>query len=414
MPQAEEYSEQVRKILILSPSDIFPPVDGNSENIYHIIKYLAPKNVLGVLLSHVFSQGGTVDLFHPHLTIRYCPPTIFDRLQYKSFLLNPHYFKAAHDLMQDLKADIIQCQVLYTIFVGYSLKKRFHKPLVLVQENAEYIKQVKFQAPAYVTYVLRWMEHMACNVADKIVAVSEADKKHMMELYNIPAQKIHVIEHCADAETFKYDADSGKKVREALGISDQDMVLTYVGKMDAPHNTVATQHIAERIYPVVSSRYPNSTFMIVGQNYEHLLKYRKERIFFTGFVTSRRDASPNLADYLSASDIVIVPMDRGSGTRLKILEAAACSRPIVSTEVGAEGLDFVNDKEILLCDRIDEGFTQLVLSLLEDEARREELGRRARQKVLSRYSWEREVAKFEGVYREIEDRRAATSFGQRA
>jgi len=402
MPQAEEYSEQVRKILILSPSDIFPPVDGNSENIYHIIKYLAPKNVLGVLLSHVFSQGGTVDLFHPNLTIRYCRPTIFDRLQYKSFLLNPYYFKAAHDLMQDLKADIIQCQVLYTIFVGYSLKKRFHKPLVLVQENAEYIKQVKFHAPGYVTYVLKWTEHMACNVADKIVAVSEVDKQYMMELYNIPEPKIHVIAHCADPDTFKYDRDRGNKVREALGMSDQDMVLTYVGKMDAPHNTVAMQHIAERIYPVVSSRYPNSRFMIVGQNYEHLLKYKKERIFFTGFVTSRRDVSPNLADYLSASDIVIVPMDRGSGTRLKILEAAACSRPIVSTEIGAEGLEFTDGEEILLTKEVDEQFVQLILGLMQDRAGRESLGERAREKLLARYSWEREVAKFERLYQELD------------
>lgn len=392
----------MRRILILSPSDIFPPVDGNSENIYHIIKYLAPKNTLGVLLSHVFSQGGAVNLFHPNLTIRYGPATIFDRLQYKSFLLNPYYFKAAHDLMTDLSADIIQCQVLYTSFVGYSLKKRFRKPLVLVQENAEYIKQVKFQAPGYVTHVLRWIEHIACTVADKIVAVSEVDKKHMMELYNIPEQKIHVIEHCADAETFRYDRARGKTVREAWGISDQDVVLTYVGKMDAPHNTVATQYIAERIYPVVSSQYPNSRFMIVGQNYEHLLKYKKEHIFFTGFVTSRSDVSPNLADYLSASDIVIVPMDRGSGTRLKILEAAACARPIVSTEIGAEGLEFTDGEDILLTKDVDEEFAQLVLGLTEDRAWREKLGQRARQKVLARYSWEREVAKFEQLYQELD------------
>jgi glycosyltransferase involved in cell wall biosynthesis len=402
MPRAEEYPEQVRKILVLSPSDIFPPVDGNSENIYHIVKYLAPKNIVGVLLSRVFSQGGAVDIFHPNLTIRYCPPSVFDRLQYKSFLVNPYYFKAAHDLMLDLDVDVIQCQVLYTIFVGYSLKRRFHKPLVLVQENAEYIKQLKFQAPGYVTYVLRWLEHMACNVADRIVAVSEVDKKYMVELYNIPEQRIHVIEHCADEETFKYDRDGGRKVRQALGINDQDIVLTYVGKMDAPHNTVATQYIAERIYPVVSSQYPNSRFMIVGQNYEHLLKYKKERILFTGFVTNKRDASPNLADYVSASDIVIVPMDRGSGTRLKILEAAACSRPIVSTEIGAEGLEFTDGEEILLTKDVDEEFIQLVLGLMQDKTWRESLGERARQKLLARYSWQREVAKFEQLYQELD------------
>lgn len=394
----------MRKILILSPSDIFPPVDGNSENIYHIVKHLARQNILGVLLSHIFSQGGAIDLSHPNLTVRYCPPSAFDRWQYKSFLLNPHYYKAAHELMQRVDADIIQCQVLYTIFPGYSLKRRFGKPLVLVQENAEYIKQVKFEAPRYVTYVLKWVERMACNVADMIVAVSEVDKKHMVDLYGIPEQKIHVINHCADEEVFRYDWGGRRTVREALSIGEEDMVLTYVGKMDAPHNTVATQYIAERIYPAVSSKYPNSWFMIVGQNYEHLLQYEKDRLFFTGFVTSNKDESPNLADHLSASDIVIVPMDRGSGTRLKILEAAACSRPIVSTEIGAEGLEFVDGEEILLTKDVDSEFIKMVLRVIADPALRKSLGERARQKVLARYSWEREVGQFERVYEGLDSK----------
>lgn len=392
----------MRKILVLSPSDIFPPVDGNSENIYHIVKYLAPRNILGVLLSRVFSQGGPVDISHPNLTIRYCPTSVFDRLQYKSFLLNPYYFKAARNLMRAIDADVIQCQVLYTFLVGWFLKRRYGKPLVLVQENAEYVKQVKFEAPRYVTWVLKWLEGMACRAADRIVAVSEVDKQHMVDLYGVPEERIHVINHCADEEVFKYDRDGRARAREALGIGQEDMVLTYVGKMDALHNTKAMQYIAERIYPVVTGRYPNSWFMIVGQNYEHLLEYRRDRLFFTGFVSSRKGVSPNLPEYLSATDIVIVPMDRGSGTRLKILEAAACSRPIVSTEIGAEGLEFADGEEILLTRDVDDEFIQLVLRLMGDEGWRERLGRRARERLLARYSWEKEVSRFEEVYHELD------------
>jgi len=392
----------VRKILVLSPSDIFPPVDGNSENIYHIVKYLAPRSVLGVLLSRVFSQGGPVDISHSNLTIRYCPTSVFDRFQYKSFLFNPYYFRAASDLMQAIDADVIQCQVLYTFLVGWFLKRRYGKPLVLVQENAEYVKQVKFEAPRYVTWILKWLEGLACRVADRIVAVSEVDKQHMVDLYGVPEERIHVINHCADDEVFKYDKDGRARAREALGIDPDDLVLTYVGKMDAPHNTKATQYIAERIYPVVTERYPNSWFMIVGQNYEHLLEYRRDHLFFTGFVSSRKDEWPNLPDYLSATDIVIVPMDRGSGTRLKILEAAACSRPIVSTDIGAEGLEFADGEEILLTRAVDDKFIQFVLDLMGDEGRRERLGRRAKEGLLARYSWEKEVSRFEEVYRELD------------
>lgn len=392
----------MRKILVLSPSDIFPPVDGNSENTYHVIKYLAPRNKLGVLLSRVFSQDGPVDISHPNLTIRYCPASRFDRLRYKSFLVNPRYFKAADALMREVGADIIQCHVLYTIFVGYFLKRRYGKPLVLVQENCEYVKQVKFQAPWYATLVLKWLERFACRVADRIVAVSEVDKQHMVDLYDVPQAKIHVINHCADAEVFNHSREGATKVRETLSIGEADIVLTYVGKMDAPHNTVATQYIAERIYPVARARYPNAWFMIIGQNYEHLLRYKRDRLFFTGFVPSNKDVSPNLADYLSASDIIIVPMDRGSGTRLKILEAAACARPIVSTEIGAEGLEFTDGEDILLTEDVDEEFIQFVLGLMGDEAWRQKLGANARKRLLERYSWEREVLKFEEVYRELE------------
>lgn len=392
----------MRKILLLSPSDIFPPVDGNSENTYHIIKYLAPQNKLGVLLSRVFSQGGPADISHPNLTIRYCPASRFDRLQYKSFLVNPYYLRAADRLMRDIDADIIQCHVLYTILVGYYLKRRYGKPLVLVQENAEYVKQVKFEAPWYVISVLKWLERFACHVADRIVAVSEVDKQHMMDLYDVPKEKIHVINHCADAEIFNYSREGAAKAREALKIGEEDIILTYVGKMDAYHNEVAAQYIAERIYPVASARYPNSWFMIIGQNYEHLLGYERDHLFFTGFVTSSKDVSPNLADYLSASDIIIVPMDRGSGTRLKILEAAACARPIISTEIGAEGLEFTSGEEILLTKDVDEEFIRFVLGLMGDESWRQKLGTNARKRLLERYSWEREVHKFEEVYRGLE------------
>jgi glycosyltransferase involved in cell wall biosynthesis len=398
----------VRKILVLSPSDIFPPVDGNSENTYHIVKHLAPRNVLGVLLSRVFSQGGPPDISHPNLTIRYCPNSVFDRFQYKSFLFNPYYFRAANGLMQAIDAEVIQCHVLYTFVVGWFLRRRYGKPLVLVQENAEYVKQVKFEAPRHVTLVLKWLEGMACRAADRIVAVSEVDKQHMVDLYGVPEERIHVISHCADEELFEYDGDGRTRAREALGIGQDDMVLTYVGKMDALHNTKATQYIAERIYPVVTARYPNAWFVIVGQNYEHLLKYRRDHLLFTGFVSSSRDESPNLPDYLSATDIVIVPMDRGSGTRLKILEAAACSRAIVSTEIGAEGLEFVDGEEILLTRDVDNVFIQLVLGLMGDEGWRKRLGRRARERLLARYSWEKEVSRFEEVYHELDAERGRT------
>jgi len=387
---------------MLVPCDVFPPVDGNSMNIYNIIKYVPESSRLFVLLSRVFSQGGEIDLSHRNLDISYCPESHFDRFKYKSFLFNPYYYRAAYELMNKTRVDIIQCQVLFTCLAGYLLKRRFGKPMVLVQENVEYLKYKRFGSSALLTYSLRRLEGFGCRVADKIVAVSEADKRFMREIYGVPDEKIEVVHHCADPELFRYNEEGRRVVRERHRLSPGESVLTFVGKLDTIPNAKAVRYIAEHIYPAVLAEHPRTTFFIIGQNREPLLDCGRERMIFTGFVSTGKDVHPNMADYLSASDIVLIPLDSGSGTRLKILEAAACSRPIVSTEIGAEGLEFTDGQEILLTKDVDEGFIQLVLGLMQDRAWRESLGERARQKLLARYSWEGEVAKFERIYQELD------------
>jgi glycosyltransferase involved in cell wall biosynthesis len=125
-------------------------------------------------------------------------------------------------------------------------------------------------------------------------------------------------------------------------------------------------------------------------------------MIFTGFVDARCGAMPNLADYLAASDVVLVPLDSGSGTRLKIVEAASVGRPVVSTRIGAEGQDFVDGQEILLTDEVDQSFVAATLRLLADPALRQHLGRAARARVLTSYSWQAQVAKMERIYRELD------------
>jgi len=161
------------------------------------------------------------------------------------------------------------------------------------------------------------------------------------------------------------------------------------------------EYIAARIAPAVRARYPDARFVIVGQGGEALKEYDHPDLIFTGFVDARAGARPNLSDYLSASDVVLVPLDSGSGTRLKILEAAANARPVVSTRIGAEGQAFVDGEEILLTDAVDQAFVDATLRLLGDPALRERLGRAARERVVAEYSWEVQVRKMEQVYEQL-------------
>ena len=391
----------MRKILMLSPCDIFPPIHGSSITIYNTIKYLSKTNLLTVLLSHLYSQNGSIDLIHPNLKIHYCKSILLDRLGYKSLFFNFYYLKSAYEFMKKSNSDIIQCELLWTVPFGILLKKMFNKPLILVEENVEYLKFKQFDIPYHVALFVKKLEKMSCKLADKIIAVSQVDKNYLMKLYGIPEKKITVISHCVDANIFKYSEEKRSFVRNKFEIKNNDIVLTFVGKLDYIPNIKAVEYIAKKISPVIIRGYPGTKFLIIGQNYEHLMYYASQNIIFTGFIDSRADISPNLSDYLSASDIVLVPLDSGSGTRLKILEAAACSRPVVSTRIGVEGEDFVKNKEILVTDKVDSEFIANVMKLIKNKRLRYEIGDNARKKVIEKYIWEKEIAKFEKIYEEV-------------
>ena len=100
---------------------------------------------------------------------------------------------------------------------------------------------------------------------------------------------------------------------------------------------------------------------------------------FTGTV-------PDMRDEIAKAETCVVPLRIGSGTRLKILEAAAMGKPIVSTTLGAEGLDFVNGEEIVLADDPAK-FAEAVAELLADPGARRKLGDAARNRAERGYSF---------------------------
>jgi glycosyltransferase involved in cell wall biosynthesis len=304
---------------------------------------------------------------------------------------------------REFKPDIIQAELLWTAPAALWLRRRLRAPVVLMQENVEYQKFVRFGMNSPLLKAVKWLEGWACRAADRVVALSEVDRDFMIGLYGVPADRFTLIPHGVAPDLFDYRPEGAAAARRRLGLDDEVPVLTFVGKLDYIPNVRAVEYVAELIAPAVWERYPDAKFVIIGQGAEGLTKYRRDGMIFTGFVDARASARPNLSDYLSASDVVIVPLDSGSGTRLKIVEAAANARAVASTHIGAEGQSFVDGEEILLTEKVDEAFVDATLRLLADAGLRERLGRAARAKVLSQYSWQAQVRGMEGVYQELLD-----------
>ena len=118
-----------------------------------------------------------------------------------------------------------------------------------------------------------------------------------------------------------------------------------------------------------------------------------DKIFVTGFVD---DVRP----FYAKGAVFIVPLRSGGGMRLKILEAMAMGKAVVSTTIGAEGIRAAHGKEILLADD-PESFADYTCNLLKDPDLRRQLGDNARNLVCNQYTWERSVELFEEAYNRV-------------
>ncbi len=157
--------------------------------------------------------------------------------------------------------------------------------------------------------------------------------------------------------------------------------VVYTGGMDWWPNRDAVEFFGGQIWPRVHAALPEAEWIIAGREGPRRWQRRWQRlpgVRFTG-------AQASLAPWLSVAAAAVVPLRIGAGTRFKILEAAAWSRAIVSTRVGAEGLAFRPGLELELADRAED-FAAALLALMRNPARRRELGNAARRRLESDYS----------------------------
>lgn len=155
--------------------------------------------------------------------------------------------------------------------------------------------------------------------------------------------------------------------------------LLFLGTFLHPPNVVAADYLVEKIWPMILAEVPHAVLMIAGAEPERTRNFSKSPtgVVFTGFVK-------DLGALYEKTRVVCCPILSGAGTRIKIVEAAAYGRPIVSTTLGAEGLEFKDGRGILLRDD-PQSFAKACVRLLGNLASCEGLGSAARDEVSNRY-----------------------------
>lgn len=229
------------------------------------------------------------------------------------------------------------------------------------------------------------LEHKAAHRSALCTTVSDEDKQKLLQL--IPDVPVMVVPNGVDLTYFEPRPSASKTP-----------TVVFTGSMNYGPNVDAVLWFYHEILPVIRRKLDNIRFIIVG--YEpppHVGALEQDRqVTVTGYV---QDVRP----YIAEGSVVVVPLRHGSGTRLKILEAWAMGKAVVSTRLGAEGLPAHDGENILLAETPTQ-FAQAVLRLLGDTDLRERLGQAGHTLVKCSYGWNTIAVKMEQAYHAIVQR----------
>jgi glycosyltransferase involved in cell wall biosynthesis len=251
---------------------------------------------------------------------------------------------------------------------------------------------------------LRPYEASVCRRAHRVLAVSQADAKALRQL--VPDLDVMVIPNGLDTDLYqpaqRVDQSTDQPTDASCG-GLYPLTLVFTGKMDFRPNVDAVRWFADAIWARVRAEVPEAHFYAVGQRpHPQLDRLRADpSLTLTGWV---EDVRP----YIARATVYVAPLRMGSGTRLKLLEAMAMGKAIVSTRMGAEGLtdlsestsgQVADDRELVLVDDNDPAaFADAVVALLRDPARRARLGVAARAFVRAHYDWRVIIPRLETLY----------------
>jgi glycosyltransferase involved in cell wall biosynthesis len=210
-----------------------------------------------------------------------------------------------------------------------------------------------------------------------VIAVSENDRQQMLAM--CPSCPISVVPTGVD--TTKYVV--------APPASADPPQIVFLGSMDWEPNIDAVIYFCREIFPRVRAAVPNAKFQIVGRNpHPPVRQLASDYVEVTGTV-------PSVVGYLRDATVVVVPLRIGGGTRLKIFEAMAMGKAVVSTSIGAEGLGIKDGQDLILADEAP-SFAEATIRILRDGAFRRQY-EQAAAKLAARYDWSNIVEQFAAV-----------------
>src|SRR5216683_1141360 len=382
------------KILWVKSGGLVPLDHGGKIRSYHLARELARRHDVTLFtfypstrddkhneLKSVFSRVIGLPLSIPaqrsrHEYLAYFK-NLFSGLPYSMVkYCQPQAAKELRELLEQETFDIIVCDFLLTAAVipwdlpGLKVIFTHNIEARIWQRHFQLARNPLWKAASYREFrTMKRMEQDYLKSADYVLTVSEVDRHFFCSF--LDPLKIAVIPTGVDINYFRPKPDG-----------EQLNTLVFTGSMDWKANEDGIVYFADKILPHIRRQIPDVSLFVVGRRPSariEQLAARDSALKITGTVD---DVRP----YVAKASVYVVPLLVGGGTRLKIFEAMAMGKAVVSTSIGAEGLSVTPEENILLADDpVD--FARQVILLLSDAKRRNELAHAARQLVERNYSW---------------------------
>jgi glycosyltransferase involved in cell wall biosynthesis len=286
--------------------------------------------------------------------------------------------------------------VMVSDFLSASLNfpRSLRSPAVLFQHNVEsalwrrqtqhepnFFKRSAFKIES--AKMSRY-ERAAVNRFNHIIAVSEQDRDLMSKMSG--ARHISVVPTGVDLKEYAaIYSDCAHEPKAPL--------ILFLGSMDWEANIDGVDYFCREIWPSIKASVPGARFRVVGRSpHARVKKWASDSVEITGRVAS-------VLDHLREAAVFVVPLRIGGGTRLKIYEAMAAGKAVVSTTIGAEGLDVHDGKNILLADTAP-AFSEAVSKLLLDGNTRRQFEKAAAQ-LAARFDWSIMAKRFEETLEKV-------------
>lgn len=399
------------RVLVLDEGIPYPPNAGKSSRTWNLLRRLATRHSVCVLCYGHPNAPGTLEARNAGIDLRLVERRANPqgwRLYLRLFLnlfsqfpfsVTKHYShafqKQFEELLKEDSWDLIQCEwTPYARFITHTLKV----PVLMATHNVEsqiWARRADHAGNPFAKvffktqeWKMRRFEKQALLRASAATVVTNVD---LSILRNWGVTHVSLIPNGVDLETYSPTPDA-----------EREDELLFLASLDWYPNVDALDYFVKNILPTVRARRAGANLRIVGRKPAESLAKQYSCLPGIDFVGEVKE----VRSHLDRAAVIIVPLRIGGGSRIKILEALAAGKAVVSTVIGAEGLDVISGEHLLIADS-PAAFAGRIEELLASTKLRRRLSNNGRKLVTKRYGWDQIANRLESVWYDVSEHQTA-------